>query len=100
MGVRHALEVVCTVDDVARRKPDPEMLHLVLRHLGLAPAEALVFEDSPPGVEAALAAGCPVVVVDTPAGIDAGEPPPGLPVATWSELLAASRPRQSGEPAC
>jgi HAD superfamily hydrolase (TIGR01509 family) len=91
LGVLDAVEVVCTVDDVTRRKPDPEMLHLVLTRLGLPPEQTLVFEDSLPGVQAALAAKCPVLIVDTPASIEAGAPPPGLPVATWPELVHASQ---------
>jgi len=93
LAVLDAVEVVCTVDDVTHRKPDPEMLHLVLDRLGLPPEQTLVFEDSLLGVQAALAATCPVVIVDTPASIEAGEPPPGLPTASWPELIAASSPR-------
>ena len=101
LGILEDIEVLCTVDDVQRRKPDPEMLNLVLARLGLRPEEVLVFEDSAPGVEAALAARTPVVIVDTPAAIEAGTPPPGLPVATWPELVAASRlPIPSGERPC
>jgi beta-phosphoglucomutase-like phosphatase (HAD superfamily) len=91
--VLDAVEVVCTVDDVTHRKPDPEMLHLVLDRLGLLAEQTLVFEDSLLGVQAALAANCPVVIVDTPASIEAGEPPAGLPTASWPELIAASSPR-------
>lgn len=91
LGILADVEVLCTVDDVKRRKPDPEMLNLVLARLELRPEEVLVFEDSLPGVQAALAAHCPVVIVDTPAAIEAGAPPPGLPVATWPELVAASQ---------
>jgi HAD superfamily hydrolase (TIGR01509 family) len=50
-------EAVCTADDVARRKPDPEMYTLVLERLKLSVNEVLIFEDSPAGVAAAQAAG-------------------------------------------
>jgi HAD superfamily hydrolase (TIGR01509 family) len=90
LGVWEDVEVLCTVNDVKRRKPDPEMLHLVLSRMGLTAGDVLVFEDSEPGIQAAVAAHCPVVVMDTPAAIQAGPPPPGLATATWPELVAAS----------
>lgn len=61
-------ETVCTADDVAHRKPDPEMYLLTLEWLKLAPEEVLVFEDSPAGVHAAQAAGCPVVMIENGSG--------------------------------
>lgn len=91
LAILDDVEVLCTVDDVKRRKPDPEMLHLVLSRLGLEAGEVLVFEDSAPGVEAAVAARCPVVVMDTPAAIAAGPPPSGLATATWPELVELSQ---------
>jgi HAD superfamily hydrolase (TIGR01509 family) len=100
LGILADIEVVCTVDDVVRRKPDPEMLHLVLKRLGLPAESTLVFEDSLPGVQAAVAAHCPVLIVDTPASIEAREPPAGFPVATWPELVAASKCPATGERPC
>ncbi len=64
-GMIDLFETVCTADDVTHRKPDPEMYSLTLEWLGLAPAEVLIFEDSPSGVQAAQSAGCPVVMVET-----------------------------------
>lgn len=49
-------------EDVARKKPDPEVYTLALRHLGLQPLQTLALEDSPGGVAAARAADVPVVV--------------------------------------
>jgi HAD superfamily hydrolase (TIGR01509 family) len=64
-GMIDLFETVCTADDVTHRKPDPEMYSLTVEWLGLAPAEVLIFEDSPAGVQAARSAGCPVVMVET-----------------------------------
>jgi sugar-phosphatase len=50
-------------DDVARGKPDPEGYVAAARLLGVEPAEALVVEDSPPGVEAGRAAGAATVAL-------------------------------------
>ncbi len=48
--------VVCA-EDAPAKKPDPQAYRLVLRRLGLAPAQAFAIEDSPAGLRAARAAG-------------------------------------------
>ena len=55
--------VMVFADDVARGKPDPEGYLTAARRLGVDPAEALVVEDAPPGIEAAKAAGAATVAV-------------------------------------
>lgn len=91
VGLTECFGVVTTVDDVRQRKPDPEMIHLTLRRLGLSPAQAVVFEDSALGLTAARGAGCAVVVMDNGTLADAGDIPAGVPVATWPAL-----PRPAG----
>ncbi len=54
-------EKLVTADRVKRGKPDPEPFLAGAALLGMAPAECVVFEDSPSGVEAGRAAGCTVV---------------------------------------
>jgi len=54
-------EKLVTADNVARGKPDPEPFLAGAALLGVAPAECIVFEDSPSGVAAGRAAGCTVV---------------------------------------
>jgi beta-phosphoglucomutase-like phosphatase (HAD superfamily) len=51
-----------TGEDVARKKPDPEVYRLALADLALRPSECLAFEDSANGLRAALAAGIPTVI--------------------------------------
>jgi HAD superfamily hydrolase (TIGR01509 family) len=58
-------DVVVTRDDVEHGKPDPEMHLLAARELCVRPEECLAIEDSPAGVEAALAAGTEIVAVTT-----------------------------------
>ena len=58
-------EVMVTGEDVARKKPDPEVYVRALAALGLAPDAALAVEDSPDGVRAARAAGLRVIVTDS-----------------------------------
>ena len=55
--------VMVFADDVARGKPDPEGYLTAARRLGADPAEALVVEDAPPGIEAGRAAGMATVAV-------------------------------------
>ncbi|MBA4386129.1 MAG: haloacid dehalogenase [Anaerolinea sp.] len=57
LGIRKFFEVVCTSDDVTKVKPDPELFLLAAKKLGVAPSEAIIFEDSPSGIKAAKAAG-------------------------------------------
>lgn len=49
-------------EDVAAKKPDPEVYSRALRQLRLGPLQTLAIEDSPGGVAAARAADVPVVV--------------------------------------
>ncbi len=57
--------VIVFADDVSRGKPDPEGYLAAARRLGADPAEALVVEDAPPGIEAARAAGMAAVALPT-----------------------------------
>ncbi|HXZ49820.1 MAG TPA: HAD-IA family hydrolase [Usitatibacter sp.] len=62
-GWRRRFEAIVTGDQVARKKPAPDVYLEALRRLHLAPLEAVAFEDSRAGVEAARAAGIPVVAM-------------------------------------
>lgn len=53
--------VFVTGDMVKKGKPDPEGYLRGARELGFSPADCLVFEDAPPGVAAARAAGMRVI---------------------------------------
>lgn len=54
--------VICR-EDAARAKPAPDLFLRAVDRLGVAPAEAVAFEDSPNGVAAAKSAGLWVVAV-------------------------------------
>ncbi|MBI1848458.1 MAG: HAD family phosphatase [Candidatus Rokubacteria bacterium] len=62
-GLAAWFEVVVTVEDVRRGKPDPEVYVKAAAGIGLAPAACLVFEDAPVGVAAARGAGMRVIGV-------------------------------------
>ena len=56
---------VVTADDVTQGKPSPEPFLKGAALLGVAPADCLVFEDTPAGIAAARAAGMQVVALRT-----------------------------------
>jgi HAD superfamily hydrolase (TIGR01509 family) len=60
-GLRFSV-TVCG-EDVRRGKPDPEPYLLAAARLGVPAAGCVVLEDSPTGIAAARAAGCPVIAV-------------------------------------
>jgi sugar-phosphatase len=63
--------VFVTADDVQRGKPDPQGYLVAAKRLGRDPAACIVFEDAPPGVAAARAAGARVVALTTTHTADA-----------------------------
>jgi HAD superfamily hydrolase (TIGR01509 family) len=61
--------IVCG-EDVQRKKPDPEVYQLCLARLGVAPANALAFEDSGVGLKAAMAARIKTIVTPSSYTLD------------------------------
>ncbi|GAB3690643.1 HAD family hydrolase [Corynebacterium nasicanis] len=58
-------DVLVTAEDVEVGKPDPAGYLLAAQRLGVDPAECLVVEDAPAGLEAGVRAGCRVIAVAT-----------------------------------
>ncbi len=65
IDIRHYFKAIVSADDVTKSKPDPETFLKGARILGRDPAECIVFEDAPKGVEAAKNAGMKCVVLTT-----------------------------------
>jgi len=63
--------VLACGDEVAAKKPAPDVFLLALDRLGLPAADCLAFEDSLNGLRSALAAGLEVIV--TPSSYTDGE---------------------------
>lgn len=57
LKIDHHFNAILTQDDVEHVKPDPELYNLALEKLGIQPHEAIAFEDSIFGVQAAKNAG-------------------------------------------
>ena len=70
-----SFDVTVCGEDVRRGKPDPEPYLLAAARLGVPAAGCVVLEDSPTGIAAARAAGCPVIAV------------PSVPVAPRPGLI-------------
>jgi HAD superfamily hydrolase (TIGR01509 family) len=94
----HHFAFSVSADDVVRLKPDPEPYLSAVRRLRASPARCVVLEDSPTGVAAGEAAGCPVVAVPS---LKAIPPAPGRTVtaslrdvdlARLRELVERDRP--------
>jgi HAD superfamily hydrolase (TIGR01509 family) len=63
LGVSDRFDVIVTGDEVTHPKPAADPYQLALARLGLSCDEAVAFEDSPPGIQAARAAGVRSVAV-------------------------------------
>jgi len=108
MGLVQELDCVATREDVTRAKPAPDIFQLVAEKLGVRPKACAVIEDSPAGVEGALAAGMWCLAVPGPFTQDRFGPesalnqrwvvrqPEDLAIA-WQELLAESAKADNGE---
>jgi HAD superfamily hydrolase (TIGR01509 family) len=64
-GISSFFEAAVSSEETARGKPFPDVFIEAARRLGIPPGDCLVVEDSPFGVEAALAAGMRVVAIPT-----------------------------------
>ena len=63
LGLTGHLDVVVCRDDVTVPKPDPEIYLTTMNALGVRPGETLIVEDSPVGLQAAVASGAMWVCV-------------------------------------
>ncbi len=63
LGLRDYFEFLACRGDAPSPKPEPDLYQLVLRHFGLRGFEAIAFEDSQTGVQAAKRAGLWAVAV-------------------------------------
>jgi len=65
LNLRSEFKAIVGAADVARGKPNPDVFLLAAERCGALPADSIVFEDAPLGVEAARRAGMRAVVLTT-----------------------------------
>ena len=62
-GLAGYFDFLVSNEDVSRPKPDPEIYATALARMGVTPAQALIVEDSPHGLEAARRSGAHICQV-------------------------------------
>jgi beta-phosphoglucomutase-like phosphatase (HAD superfamily) len=69
MGLRSWFQALATRESAAQGKPAPDLYLAAARLLGVEPQRCLAVEDSPVGLQAAVAAGmgCLIITPPTPA---------------------------------
>ena len=69
-GVLDSLDKLLTNEDVENPKPSPEGYNFLVNHFNFDKENVIIVEDSPKGVQAAIASGCKVLVVKNPDEVD------------------------------
>jgi HAD superfamily hydrolase (TIGR01509 family) len=64
-GIKKVFSAITGGDKVKRSKPYPEIYTMTSRKLGVLPANCIVIEDSPAGIESAKKAGMTVFALET-----------------------------------
>jgi len=63
-GLTGELDVITTINDITRHKPDPESINVTLKALGVGPDEAVMIGDSRFDILCAQNADCRSILVD------------------------------------
>lgn len=63
LGIKDSFDLIYAAQDVKQGKPSPEIYLNAMSELKVKPEEALIFEDSPVGFEAAKASGAKYIPV-------------------------------------
>jgi beta-phosphoglucomutase-like phosphatase (HAD superfamily) len=93
LGLTEFFDVVVTVDEVSKTKPDPEIFLKAAEKLGVKPTDCVVVEDSIFGVKAAKAAdmGCVAVTQGAYKADELAQANPDLIVNSLSQQAAIER---------
>ena len=93
LGLGSFFDAIVSAEDVVNGKPDPEVFLTAAKRLRAAPAECIVVEDAPAGVEAARRAGMRCIAVGSPGKLKAAD----LVVSDLSQLANDAFARLGGE---
>lgn len=102
LGLADWFDAVVSAEDVTAGKPDPQVFLIAASKLGVPPAQCIVVEDAPAGIQAARRAGMRCIGVgrnELPADVYS-KSLAELPAATFDRLLEApgARASQTAEP--
>jgi HAD superfamily hydrolase (TIGR01509 family) len=70
MNIKHYFDLIISNQDVKNSKPSPEIYLKAILEFGVNPAEVLVVEDSPHGLQAAYLANTNILRVESPDSIN------------------------------
>ncbi len=87
LGIAQYFSVIVSSDDVTHGKPAPDIFLFAATHLGLPKTDCVIVEDAVNGVEAAKAAGIPVIGVQTERKALLEKAGADVAVETLNELL-------------
>ena len=89
VGLFDKFETVTFGEDVAYGKPDPEIYQRAMEALGVEPAECLVIEDSPLGIEAGKRSGSRVLALRPHEGVNLDQSRADAVIDNLTDILAA-----------
>lgn len=61
LGIMNMFDAIVSADDVIKHKPHPDTFLKAAKIMGIPPELCIVFEDGPPGIQAAIAAKMDVI---------------------------------------
>ena len=82
IGLAPYFQAIVSAEDVTLGKPDPQVFLAAAARLGSVPAQSIVVEDAPAGIEAARRAGMPSIGVRR----NGSPPPANLAVSSLADL--------------
>ncbi len=85
-------DTILNASHVEQGKPAPDLYLLALKRLGVSPDEVIVFEDSPPGIEAALNAQIKDVIAINMSGNRQAIEKASIIINCFSELFESDKP--------
>ena len=88
-GIADVLDYTISGHECSAFKPDPEIYLRAMEALGVEPAECLVIEDSPLGIEAGKRSGARVLALRPHEGVNLDQSAADVVIDNLSDILAA-----------
>jgi len=88
-GITDVLDYTISGHECSAFKPDPEIYLRAMEALGVDPAECLVIEDSPLGIEAGKRSGARVLALRPHEGVNLDQSAADVVIDNLADILAA-----------